>query len=131
MGYNIELSVNLMKLKKFTDLEHLTRYFKEYFKCESVYTLTETDGTAKIPRYSYVIIVAFIKDKFEQFLNFIDMVKTQKNLYIECIYHEDSSVQLLYASSYYLKTIDKEFVVKYRKPRSYSDEEIKVLNKVK
>ena len=131
MGYNIELSVNLMKLKKFTDLEHLTRYFKEYFECESVYTLTETDGTAKIPRYSYVIIVAFIKDKFEQFLNFIDMVKTQKNLYIECIYHEDGCVQLLYASSYYLKTIDKEFVVKYRKPRSYSDEEIKVLNKIK
>jgi hypothetical protein len=131
MGYNIELSINLLKQSSFSDVDDMIFYFKNNYNCQNVFTISETDGTSKIPRYSYVLMVSFAKDEFDNFLSFIQMVKLQKNLYIECIYHDDCCVKLLYASSYYLKTIDKEFVVKYKKPRSYSEEEIRVLDKVK
>lgn len=130
MGYNIELSINLLKQSCFSDVDDMILYFKNNYECEHIYTISECDGACKIPRYSYVIMVSFYDSELENFLKFIEMIKTQKNLYIECIYH-DCSIKLLYASSYYLKTIDKEFVTKYRKPRSYSEEELRVLNKVK
>ena len=106
-------------------------YFKNNYECEDIYTISECDGACKIPRYSYVLFLSFSDEELDNFLQFIEMIKRQKNLYIECIYHDDCYVKLLYASSYYLKTIDKEFVTKYRKPRSYSEEELLVLNKVK
>ena len=69
-----------MKLRKFTDLNDLTAYFKDKYECESIYVITETDGTTKIPRYNYVIMVSFMQNKLNNFLKLIEMIKTQKYL---------------------------------------------------
>jgi flavorubredoxin len=61
-------------------------------------------------------------------------MRGRDGLYLELIYHEDTS-EILYASQYYItqkmnKSIGKEFK-KERKERSYSDDENMILNTIK
>jgi len=56
-----------------------------------------------------------------------------KDLHIECIYDDEIVCNLLYASQYYLTTIEKDKVTKYNKnkrERSLSDNDKVVLEPV-
>jgi hypothetical protein len=64
---------------------------------------------------------------------FVKKVKKMKDLYIECIYDDEIMCKLIYASQYYLTTMDKDKVVKYNKfkrERSLSDNEKLILDQV-
>jgi hypothetical protein len=61
------------------------------------------------------------------------MLKKMKDLHIECIYDDEIACNLLYASQYYLTTIEKDKVIKYNKnkrERSLSDNDKTVLEPV-
>ena len=122
MVYNIEVSINLMKHKSFGEMENTIKYFAEKCGCESMYEYSETDGTLKIPRYHHVIVVSFLEENIQDFIKFIETMKKINYTNVECIYNE----QLIYASSYYLTTIDKDCVKNYRRKRSYSEDEQRV-----
>jgi len=113
MGYNVEISINMLKETNFSEIESTIEGIAQNYNCESIYMVSEEDGTNKIPRYHSVFIVHFIDENFENFIKFIRMIKSYKKGYIECIYDNDIR-KLLYASSYYLNNIDKEASKKYR-----------------
>ena len=133
MGYNIELSVPLMKCSTFSDIEKSLFLLAEQNSCETVYSFSETDGTTKIPRYHQIVVVAFEKDKLDHLQQFVKDVKQYKYVNIECIYNDNLQVKLIYATSHYLQTLDKRIANEYqvlKRKRSYSEDELKVITEV-
>ena len=130
MGYNVEISVNMLKETKFSEIEKMIICTAEYYNCDNIYSLSEEDGTIKIPRYHCIYVLNFMDDNFENLIKFIKFIKTNKSSYIECIYDNDI-YKLLYASSFYLKHIDKELSKKYKKfikDKQFTQNEFKLLN---
>lgn len=114
MGYNIDISVNMVKEKTFSEIETTIVNTAELYGCESAVLISEEDGTIKIPRYHRIFIINFVEENFENFIKFIKLIKDYKKCYIESIYN-NSINKLVYASSTYLKNIDKEISNKYKK----------------
>lgn len=133
MGYNIELSVHLIKCSNFLDVEKSVFLLAEQNSCETVYSFSENDGTTKIPRYHQIIVVTFEKDKLYHLQQFIKVVKHYKYVNIECIYNDNLQVKLIYATSYYLQTLDKRIATGYqvlKRNRDYSEDELKVISEI-
>lgn len=132
MGYNIEVSVNMLKETKFSEVEKTIKDMAEFYSCDNIYSLTEEDGTKKIPRYHCVYVINFMDDNFENFIKFLKFIKKYKSSYIECVYDNDI-YKLLYASSFYLKSIDKELSKKYKnfiKDKKFTPNENKLLKEL-
>lgn len=113
MGYNIEISVNMLKETKFSEVENTIQSVARSYNCDNIYTLTEEDGTLKIPRYHSIYVVNFLDDNIDNLIKFIKFIKKYKSGHIECVYNNDF-YKLLYASSYHLKNINKELSKKYK-----------------
>jgi hypothetical protein len=116
MGYNVEISVNLLKDSKFSEIEKTIQETAELYECDSIYSIAEEDGTKKIPRYHLLFVINFEEDKFEKLIKFLKIMKNNKKVYIECIFNNTfCKSKLLYASSYYLNNIDKDISEKFKK----------------
>jgi hypothetical protein len=133
MGYNIEISFDLLKHNIETKNE-ITDLALQY-NCDHYSYLYDTEGKCKIPRNHCIIVVNFKDEK--QYIydcaNFLKIIKKNKDLHIECIYDDKIECTLLYASKYYLRTIDKDKVVKYNKNKNdkcYSDNELIILDPI-
>ena len=113
MGYNVEISVNMLKETNFSELESTIEDIANSYDCENFYLLSEEDGTIKIPRYHTVFVIHFIDENFDNFIKFLRIIRHSKKGYIESIYNSDIH-KLLYASSYYLNKMDKEASKKYK-----------------
>jgi len=132
MGYNIEVSVNMLKETKFSEVEKTIKDMAEFYSCDNIYSLTEEDGTKKIPRYHCVYVINFTDDNFENLIKFLKSIKKSKLSYIECVYDNDI-YKLLYASSFYLKSVDKELSKKYKnfiKDKNFTPIENKLLREL-
>jgi len=128
MGYNIELSINLMKWGNFSELENMVLILADKYGCDNIYEFSEEEGRTKIPRCHHMMVVTFSKNNFDNLLEFIKQMKKIKQIHIECVYYDETNSKLIYASAYYLKNIDKDVAIKYKRERSYSEEEIRVIN---
>ena len=132
MGYNIEISVNMLKNTNFSEIEMTIKSIAEFYNCDNIYSFTEEDGTIKIPRYHSIYVVNFLDDNFDNLINFLKFIKKHKSSYIECVYKNDM-FKLLYASSLYLKSIDKELSKKYKqfiKDKHFTPNENKLLSEL-
>ena len=89
LGYNIEISVNILKETKFSEVEKSIKGIAEFYSCDNIYSLTEEDGTKKIPRYHCVYVIYFVDDNFDNLIKFLKFIKNFKSSYIECIYKND------------------------------------------
>lgn len=132
MGYNIEISVNMLKESKFSEIEKTIEGIAEFYSCNNIYSLTDEDGTKKISRYHCVYVINFIDDNFENIINFIKFIKKYKSIYIECVYDNDV-YKLLYAYAFYLNSVDKELSQKYKKfikDKNFTPNENKLLREL-
>lgn len=133
MGYNIEISVNMLKETKFSEIENTIHCVAEFYNCDNIYSITEEDGTKKIPRYHCIYVIIFLDENFENLIKFLKFIKKYKSGYIECIYENDI-YKLLYASSFYLNnSVDKELSKKYKqfiKDKKFTPNETKLLKEL-
>jgi hypothetical protein len=91
------------------------------------------EGRCRIPRNHCIIVVNFDDSETFNCAYFLKKLKKMKDLYIECIYDDEVACNLLYASQYYLTTIEKDKVIKYNKnkrERSLSDNDKTVLEPI-
>lgn len=134
MGYNIEISFNMLKHANVSELKQLITDLALESNCNHYYYLYELEGKCKLPRNHCVIVVNFEDDEIFNCSLFVKQVrKMKKDLYIECIYEDEVMCKLIYASQYYLTTIDKDKVIKYNKfkrERSLSDNEKLILDQI-
>jgi hypothetical protein len=126
MGYNVEISFNILKHSNVTELQNNIINLANECLCNSYYNNCEYDNNVKHIRLHSITIVNFDNSEINYLIKFLKNIKSIKGLYIESIYHDDSSI-ILYASKYY----NKEMITKeYNKNRSYSEEEKTILNSI-
>jgi hypothetical protein len=132
MGYNVEISVNMLKETKFSEVEKTIQGIAEFYSCDNIYSFNEEDGTIKIPRYHCIYVIYFADENLDNLVKFLKFIKKHKISYIECLYENDV-YKLLYASSFYLKNLDKELSRKYKqfiKDKNFTPNESKLLREL-
>ena len=132
MGYSIEISINMRKETKFSEIENAIYCLAELYNCANIYSMTEEDGTLKIPRYNCIYVIHFLKQNFDNLVKFVKIVKKYKPSYVECVY-ESENFRLLYASPFYLQSIDKELSKKYNeyiKSNKFSQDELALIQEL-
>jgi hypothetical protein len=126
MGYNVELSFNILKHSNVTEMQNNIINLANECLCNSYYSNYEYDNNIKCTRLHSITTINFDNSEINNLIKFLKNIKNIKGLYIETIYNEESSI-ILYASKYYTKEmINKE----YNKNRSYSEEEKIILNSI-
>ena len=131
MGYTIEISFDLLKHPKVNDTKESILSLALDHGCQHTYTLFEMDAVEK--RHHCMIVVNFADDETFRCAAFVKTIKLVKHVYIECIYDDDIMCKLIYASSDYIKHMDKNAVGKYvrfKRERSYSEDEEMILKNV-
>lgn len=131
MGYNIEVSFNLLKTGNIQESIH--SYATEC-GCEYLYEDYEFENKTQFVRRHCIITAKFEQKNIDNMLEFLKFVKGTQGLYLESIFDDDSN-SILYASQYYItqqmdKRLAKEFVIEKRK-RSYSEDETIILHTIK
>ena len=74
MGYNIEISVNMLKETNFFEIERNIQDTANFYSCNSLHVSSEEDGTKKIPRYHCIFVVNFLDENFDNFIKFIKVL---------------------------------------------------------
>jgi hypothetical protein len=91
----------------------------------------EMEGGTKISRNHCIMVIHFEDDEIMNFAKFIGKIKRLKETHIESVYETD--FKLIYASNYYLSTMEKGCMENYkrnRRDRGYSDGEIILLKQL-
>ena len=129
MGYTLEVSFDMTKHSDVTSVKrHITDMALDLL-CDHYYYYYETDNgdkMMKIPRNHCIVAIHFLESEIFQCREFIKKVKKIPDIYIECIYEDDITCKLIYASTNYLQHVDKGAVIVYnrfKRERSYSDNE--------
>lgn len=120
MAYTIELSFNIHKHSSISQLCQHQRALANSYNCELQYFMNETENSGKnLSRNDCIHVIVFNEDHYLDFIHFLSKVYHEKSLYIECIYREDNSCNIVYISGRYLKRLDKntarEIKRKYKK----------------
>lgn len=128
MGYTVEMSFNILKNSAVEELKTGISTIAVDYNCSNSYGYIEMDYNKHINRNHCVIVVQFNekKEDIENMINFIKIIKRMKHVYIECIYLDDISCKLIYASSFYITNMDKSKVQiyqKFLKEKKYTEEE--------
>ena len=116
MGYAIELSTDERKARMVIINETMRREEAEKYMCEMQYFTHEVETKKRrIIKLSAIQVVIFSENNFESMLKYIEEIRKKRENYIECIYRDDLSSDLLYASPKYLRNLDKNIARSYKK----------------
>lgn len=134
MGYNIEVSFDILKNSSVTELQKTVKNYAEECGCDLFYEDYEYEPHSQFKRNHCVITIIFSQTNVEYLLLFLKFIKNKEGLFLELIY-DDISKAILYASQYYVtqkmnKSYSKIFKQE-RRERSYSDDENMILNIIK
>jgi len=134
MGYNIEVSFNILKNSSVTELLNTVKTCAEECGCEYHYEDYEYETNVQFKRNHCIITIVFTQYDLFYLLDFIKFIRSKKGLYLESIY-EDDSRKILYASQYYItqkmsKPNGKQFK-REKRERTYSDDENMILKTIK
>lgn len=133
MGYNIEVSFNILKNSSVTEMQTIVKDCAQDCGCISFYEDYEYDTHTQFRRNHCIMTVNFCQNNLQELTKFLRFIRNNQGLYLELIYDEHTS-KILYASQYYItqkmnKTGAKLFK-KERRERSYSDDETMILKTV-
>ena len=133
MGYNIEVSFNVLKNGSVTKLLEDVKNCAENCLCEDFYEDYEFENKVQFQRRHCLISVSFPQEKLNNMIEFLNRIRKNSGIYIEVIYNEDNH-SILYASQYFItQKMDKYVAKKFRtekRKRSYSDDENMILKVV-
>jgi len=108
MGYTIEISNDVRKPSKLIKNLQERRQMAEDHMCEMQYFMHEIEGKKRtIIRSDSIQVVIFGPEQFENLLNFIVNIRKTKSFYIECVYRDDNSCDLLFVSPKYWQRMDR------------------------
>jgi hypothetical protein len=131
MGYNVEISFDIIKHANLNELKEIITSIALKFNCEYYYYHYDMEFQTKFNRNHCIVVVNFNDNETFNCSKFIKTIKKINGIHIECIYEDTILFKLIYASQYYLKTIDKDKVIiynKFKRERSYSDNENIILD---
>ena len=108
MAYTVELSFDIRKNPSINTMCHQQKILAKQYDCEFQYFMNESEGTgSKFTRNDCIHVIIFNEDNYNSMLDFLKSIIKQRSMYVECVYREDNSCNLLYISGRYLKRLDK------------------------
>lgn len=108
MAYTLELSFDIRKNHSINTLCHQQKNLAKQHNCEFQYFMNEYEGVGnKFTRNDCIHVIIFNEDNSNSMLEFLKSIINQRSMYVECVYREDNSCNLLYISGRYLKRLDK------------------------
>lgn len=132
MGYNIEVSFNILKNSNLTEIKNMI--INAAYGYEYLYEDYEYDTHSQFKRNHMLITVYFQKTNINELIDFVKFIKKINGLYLESIY-DDTEEYILYASQYYItQKMDKMYAKTYKKERrerSYSEDDNMILDSIK
>jgi len=132
MTYDIEISFDISKCINITlkeMIDNIKMIATNNF-CEQIYEDFEFESKTRFYRRHCILFIKFANENINYLTNFLNNIKKIKNLHIELIY-DDINRKIVYASKYFItQKMDKYISKKYKKERSYSDDEIMILNSI-
>ena len=133
MGYNIEVSFDILKHSSVTELQEFVKEQAHNCGCDSCYNYYEFETNVQYKRNHCVMVTNFDKSNIVCFLDFLKNIKYIPGIHIESIYDDDNN-NILYASSYFLtQKMEKKFSKTYKlekRKRSYSEDDKMILKEV-
>ena len=119
MGYNIEVSFNVLKNGSATELLNKVRDLAEDCLCEDFYEDYEFENKTEFQRRHCIMSINFSDERLNNMIEFLNSMKKKEGLYVEVIYDENNH-SVLYASQYFLtqkmnKYAAKEYAPPFKK----------------
>ena len=134
MGYNIEVSFNILKHGCVTEMRNIIQNLAYENGCNFCYDNFEFINDKYETRTHVVITIIFQDYDVYKIVKFLKKIKDIKGIHIESIYDENIN-NFLFASQYYLtQMMDKHLVKNYKvnkRERSYSEDDNMILNSIK
>ena len=126
MGYAVELSFDVKASGLgYTNRINIINTKAREYGCSSYYSMHEIEGVGrKTLRNENITVAIFDSEIIENMLSFIKEIRVDKIAYIDCIYRDDISCNLLYASPKYLRRLDKKTSLEIRRTIKNSDDAI-------
>jgi hypothetical protein len=116
MGYAVELSFDISKSGSYTSKQELIALKAREYNSSTQYSMHEMEGCGrKTVRNESINVVLFEDSDFDNMLAFIREIKSDKISCIDCIYTDEISCNLLYASPKYLRRLDKPMSLDIRR----------------
>lgn len=117
MVYQIEISINLNKIKNLTEIKNTI--LEKAFNCrlEDYFINYEHIGKNRQIFRNHAVLTLSFEEHDELLAEFIKFIKTMKNISIESVGLDDISFKLMYASKKYLNIMEKQFVDNYLKSK--------------
>jgi len=140
MVYTIEISFSILKQQiNISQTKSNIITLAQDYKCVKYYDYFEMDNINNNTKRNHNIIVINFNDEnndqMTNFTSFIKIIKRIKDIYIECIYEDIIICKLIYASPYYLKTMNKSNVILYKEFKKeegkHTENEKMILNEIK
>ena len=118
MSYAIELSINILKdQRNNVDLDDY-EVLADKFKCDTQYFTYEFDNDYnKNYKTNSIQVIIFEKENIDNFISFIYELRKLKRNYIECIYQDEVTCNILYASPQYIRKMNKNQGKEFKKQR--------------
>jgi len=124
MGYAIELSFDVKKVSGYTQHIDAINTKARKYGCSSHYSMHEIEGIGrKTTRNESILVLLFEEeDETDNMYRFIKEIRVERLGYIDCIYRDEVSCNLLYASPKYLRRLDKKTSLDIRRSIKKSDD---------
>ena len=109
MSYTVEVSFDLRKRSRVSVFQATVRECAEKHGCTTHYSMHECEGHGRtMDRNHCVFIVEFDSEYMDGIVGFLMEVKRTQDLYVESVYEETGKCNLLYASSKYLRRMERD-----------------------
>ena len=132
MGYNIEVSFNVLKHSNVTEIQSQLNNLASSCGCSFFYEDYEFENNLQFKRTHSITTFYFEDYDIYYLIYFLKNISKMEGIFLESIY--DTSNIILYASQYYLtKQMDKNLAKDYKlnkRTRSYSEDDTLILNEV-
>ena len=132
MVYNITFSFNA-KQANITQVQNNLLNIAEEYDSHNYYFSYEENICKKNINIMCVFNLSFENNEIKNMTICINEIRNIKKVNLDCIFEENTNYRLIYASKYYLQTIEKDSVSNYKKfhrERSYSETDTLILDSI-
>ena len=98
-------------------------------ECVTYYDDFDMDYESKHGRSHCIMTIIFHANQMDQCSKFISIMKSWKNIHVECVYEENKSYNIRYASTSYMRSMEKIYGKEYRskKQRGFSEPALEIV----
>jgi len=133
MGYNIELSFDILKNSSISEIQNNIKELATKNRCSYCYEDYEYETNVQYKRQHCIMTTNFENSNIKYLVEFLKNITLMEGLHIELIFDEELN-KILYASKYYQTQKMNKYIAKdynnKKRDRSYSEDDTLILDAI-